>query len=369
MVRISSIIFTAVFSVIFVVSAFAVEDVPQSFTLDGRLYNSATPTSPLLDSGTFRIQILNPDQTCILYEESQTFNTITSDGYFNLRIGGITGAVKRDTADRNNSLATVFSNTSAVAIPGKLASDLVTNCSYTGASGHVRRVRVIVTGSDLVARALSPDMILDSVPNAVDAETAESLQGLTRNQVLVLGAGSLSQANVENIFSAINYPILTGLLGGTSPNHVQTDANGASLPDFAWNPVAPVAGQIWYDTATNTIKYKDNTVVIKTVGVSGGAVTSITAGAGLTGGTITSTGTIALDTVGTAGTFTKVTTDAYGRLSSGTSLVEADIPILSTAGKVSGSAINTGTIAGNTVISTTGAIGTSSSVSARTFDA
>lgn len=49
-----------------------------------------------------------------------------------------------------------------------------------------------------------------------------------------------------------------------------------------------------------------------------GTVTSITAGAGLSGGTITASGTISMPNTGTAGTYSGVTTDAQGRVTSGT---------------------------------------------------
>jgi hypothetical protein len=52
----------------------------------------------------------------------------------------------------------------------------------------------------------------------------------------------------------------------------------------------------------------------------------------------TSLADAALAATGTAGTYTKVTTDAKGRVSSGTTLSESDIPTLSTVGKVSNSA-------------------------------
>lgn len=48
-----------------------------------------------------------------------------------------------------------------------------------------------------------------------------------------------------------------------------------------------------------------------------GTVTSVTAGTGLSGGTITTTGTISLPNTGTAGTYNNVTTDAQGRVTSG----------------------------------------------------
>lgn len=65
----------------------------------------------------------------------------------------------------------------------------------------------------------------------------------------------------------------------------------------------------------------------------------------------------------------EVTTDAKGRVTSGAALVEADIPTLSTAGKVSGSAINTGTVGGNAAINTTGNLVTTGTVSGQTLSA
>lgn len=52
--------------------------------------------------------------------------------------------------------------------------------------------------------------------------------------------------------------------------------------------------------------------------LNSGTVTSVTAGTGLSGGTITTTGTIGLPNTGTAGTYSTVTTDAQGRVTSGT---------------------------------------------------
>lgn len=49
-----------------------------------------------------------------------------------------------------------------------------------------------------------------------------------------------------------------------------------------------------------------------------GSVTSVTAGPGLSGGTITTSGTISLPNTGAAGTYATVTTDAQGRVASGT---------------------------------------------------
>ena len=68
----------------------------------------------------------------------------------------------------------------------------------------------------------------------------------------------------------------------------------------------------------------------------GNATQTIAAGTGLSGGgsftanqTAASTVTLGLGTAGTSGTYTKVTTDAYGRVTSGTTLSSGDIPSLS----------------------------------------
>lgn len=53
-------------------------------------------------------------------------------------------------------------------------------------------------------------------------------------------------------------------------------------------------------------------------GTGNGSVTSVTAGTGLSGGVITTTGTISMPNTGTAGTYSGVTTDAQGRVTSGT---------------------------------------------------
>lgn len=91
---------------------------------------------------------------------------------------------------------------------------------------------------------------------------------------------------------------------------------------------------LYYNTSTSALP---NWIYIGT-GSGNGTVTSIIAGTGLDGGTITTSGTISLANTGTAGTYTKVTTDAKGRVTTGTTLTESDIPNLNaskiTAGTV-----------------------------------
>ncbi len=76
--------------------------------------------------------------------------------------------------------------------------------------------------------------------------------------------------------------------------------------------------------------------IITTLGTKADKAVKITAGAGLTGGgDLSANRTLGLAAVGTAGTYTKVTTDAYGRVTAGTTLSAADIPTLAIS-KISG---------------------------------
>lgn len=85
------------------------------------------------------------------------------------------------------------------------------------------------------------------------------------------------------------------------------------------------------DSSTNIA----TTAFVKAQGylISSGSITSAANQDATIGGTIAAV-TIALKNVGTSGTYTKVTTDAQGRVSSGTTLAASDIPTI-TAAKVS----------------------------------
>ncbi len=154
---------------------------------------------------------------------------------------------------------------------------------------------------------------------------------------------------------------LKALAQGTSSHYVkQTIDSGIVLPGFSGQPASTSAGSIWYDVTSGQLMYFDGiNNTSKPLGAGGGGgVTSITAGDGLTGGTITSSGTIALEDKGTPGIYVKVTTDDKGRVVSGVSkLDEGDLPdVIATPGRVSGDAITSGTIGGNTAIATSGSV-------------
>jgi trimeric autotransporter adhesin len=247
------------FALMFVVfsSAFAQTEPPQFMTVDGRLYDSSSPTDPLLDASVLlKIQVLNPAKTCILYEEEQTVSTLSSNGYFNVRVGSPTSDPKRSTDDSNNSMMQVFQNQNA-SIAGRNSSGSGVPCSYTPANGDSRFFRFIVTPSSTgVTSQLSPDMTIDSVPQAL---VAESLQGLSPDSFIQVNANT-TQAKADNIFGA-GYAALTNLISGTSSLYLQNTVNGTVIPNRATDPGSPTAGQIWYDSVANALKYYNGSTV------------------------------------------------------------------------------------------------------------
>jgi len=334
------------------VGARAVNDSPQSVTLDGRLFTAPGSVDPLLDTNvSFTIQVLDPSKLCVLYEEIQTgINTSTSNGYFNLQVGSNPGSGKRSTGatgDPGNSMAQIFQNKTLITAAG------TGSCApgYTPLAGDGRYFRILVKPSLGPSDTFSPDLALDSVPNAW---VAESLQGLTRDQVLEIGTTSqLTQSNVEGIFSNPNYSSLLSLLAGTSNQYVKNSSSGIVLPVTGSDPASPAAGQIWYEGGV--IKYSTG-ASIETLGTSGAGLGSLTVSSdftagGVAGGTLNAAGSIALNPTGVvAGTYTKTTVDINGRVTNGTQITGADI--------------TSGTIGGSTSVSTSGNIVTSGSVSA-----
>ena len=211
--------------------AFAANDSPQTFTLDGQLYASDR-TSPLLDAtAKIRVQILDPSKNCILYEEEQPVDTTSSGGHFSIQVGSVVGSIKRKAMDAGNTMQKVYQNSSAIAASGVSCSG-----TYSPVMGAIRYVRVIVTPTAGSPNTLSPDMVMDAVPNAM---VAQSVQGLERENILQTNpAVLLTQLKLEQFFQSLTSGAGNGVkFDGT--NFVAYDpSNGnnlspSSVPDTA----------------------------------------------------------------------------------------------------------------------------------------
>ena len=121
-------------------------------------------------------------------------------------------------------------------------------------------------------------------------------------------------------------------LNETELGRYLTNNNYAKKTDITWaNLLNKPTTWAWAD-----ITGKPTTLA--GYGITDAVISSrqVLAGNGLTGGgALTSDVTLSLNTIGTAGTYTKITTDQYGRVVSGTILSEGDIPTLQIS-KISG---------------------------------
>ena len=343
---------------------------PLSFSYEGRAYDS-TGVNGLNANVTFTLRIYNPAGNCLIYEETTSSSDLgASNGYFAVSVGAgtPTGAFTGQT------LASVFSNR-ATAINGTGGS-----CPYTPNTNDARLLEVVINPSGGSAITLSPRIAIGSSPYAMVADDASTLGGLSSGSFVKLDNVALTQTNVSNIFSSSNYPLLTTLLAGTNPSYVTASTGGAKIPTVVGAPASPAAGQMWFSSSANAFQYYNGSSV-QTLGAAGSGVSSLTVGSSLTaggtaGGTLTGPGTIDIANSGAvAGAYPKLTINSKGLVTYGTGLSEADIPTLSTAGRVSGNAITSGTIGGTTTFYSSGNVtaslitaGTNSTRQVQLFD-
>ena len=262
---------------------------PSYLNISGGLFEpNGTPVES--SSVGFQLQLLDPSGTCVLYSEEHLGQDLSqTKGAFSFQLG--TGSSQVNNLESSTSFdGKLFLNNGA--------TGAFTGCAagVTLSAGATRLIRVFYSVQAGTFVAMTPDVAVTSAPYAMIADT---LQGKTpANFVLTNLNSSLTQANVENVFSTTNYPLLLALLGGSSNQYVMAGANGAAdLPSVSGSPATPTAGQMWYDASSNVVKFYNGSSV-QTLGTASGGIISLTAGNGLTGGTITTAGSIAVD-VGT----------------------------------------------------------------------
>ena len=267
----------------------AANESSQSFPFNGSFYQNDDYNDPLIDGAAqVQFQILDPSKSCVLYEETQTVDTTTTNGRVSTRIGSAVGAGKRSGDDPNHSMADILQNVSPITATNGACG----GGQYTPSAGDARYVRVVLTPSATgVPVTLSPDMEMGSIPNAL---VCESLQGVDKTKLAELSVTPGATEDTQSI---------------------------------RWN--------------NTTKKFEFFT---PSGGGGSGTVTSVATGTGLTGGPITTTGTINLANTavssGSYGSSTQVATftvDAQGRLTAaGNTTISGTAPGGSAGGDLTG---------------------------------
>lgn len=323
--------------------------------------------TPLNGSVNLKVQIRSPGvENCLLYEE--TFTKTATNGYVSVILDDGAGA-------RSDGLGHTFADSfKNVSTFSGLTCDSGTTYSPVSTDGRELVLHAFI-GSQW---EIFPAVAVNAVPYSLESKSLAGYPGADYVRV-VGGASPLSNAN----FNA-----LLALAAGTSAMYQQYGKlQGVTLPAMtnghalgwsagAWVSFDPLTGvQAFAKTALPTCGVGDflrdngSGGLVCATPAGGGSVTSVIAGAGLSGGTVTSTGTISLPVLGAGGTAIKVTYDTYGRITAAGSLAEADIPTLSAPGKVSASAITSGTFGGSVAMNVSGNIVTTGSVNATSVGA
>jgi hypothetical protein len=287
---------------------FAAFQAQAGYSFEGYLSDSSG--NPMTSPVPVELKVVSPGaEACVLYKEVHASVTPDSEGYVALEIGS-----GSRTDGLGHTLERAFGNY------GTMSS--LTDCSsgstYTPLAGAKRLLFVTVNGVSLGS------MDLSSVPNSTNAEKvgAHSVASLLRVETGGIPANATALTVAE-------WTGLQQLIAGTSSAYMKANAAvaGASLPSLAGNPSTPVAGSIWYDNTSGTIKFKDGAAIqsLSISGASGGGVTSINAIAPLVSSGTTAI-TISLGNSGVGGgTYQKVTVNAQGLVTAGMSLSAADV--------------------------------------------
>lgn len=243
------------------------------FTYEG--YLTDLTGAPIANSSvTFKLAIQSPIG-CILYRESQVMLT-TATGYFVMEVGAGT---------RQDSTGIAFENlfNSNTGFTGE------GSCSYTSTSNEARvlAVQVSTDGTNfdnMGSIALRPSAM---------AYAAEKVGGYNAQSLVRVSSGAAP------LLTAPQATELSNLIQGLSTLYVKsgTGSTGVSLPTFSGNPSTPAAGQIWFDSGTNQMKYYNgSTSVALTGGSAGAGVQSVALGLPgdvfVTGAAVTSSGTL-----------------------------------------------------------------------------
>jgi hypothetical protein len=234
---------------------------PAALNIGGGLFDATG--SPIVNpSVNFKIEIYDKTGSCRLYSETHLGQDLSgTKGSFSLELGegsGVDNAA--DPASPTALSSKVFENSGTIA--GGWAG---CPAGATLADGDNRVIRVQYDlGGGYVA--MSPDVPIEAAAYSIVAETLQGKRPSDFIQVHDDVSNKLTQANVENIFSATNYPKLTDLLSGASSSYISSNPTSAVSfnNQLLTNVASPVAGT----DATNK-DYVDGSIGGKTADLSG----------------------------------------------------------------------------------------------------
>jgi trimeric autotransporter adhesin len=266
------------------------QNVPTTFTYQGRLY-SADGLTPLVATVDFKLQILDPTATCLLYEEVNE-NLSLTDGLFSISIGSPLGSSKRTLVDPGMSMASIFSNDA-----GTIRTVGSPNCSagYSPNQGDKRKLKVTVYNrSTSQSSQLSPLQELSMSPYSLISDQSADAKKLGGKGAaeFIQTSTAVTQSAVENWFSS---SVLPQLLAGTYlPSSLAPIAASGSASDLSTGtvPMARIGNSGTRDSST--FLRGDGTWATP-AGGGGGSVNSVTATVGTP---ITIGGTGSAPTVG-----------------------------------------------------------------------
>lgn len=264
----------------------------------------------------FRLQIRTPgNENCLLYEEGQSKDLSQTDGIFSVALGDGTGSRLDSTGFNLNQ---VFGNKGTYTFA---TGQCTTGTSWSPNPTDGRRIQVYFNDGTFAAGTWEqlPPVPINFIPMAIEAM---QVGGYRKEQLLKLADGVPTTGSELN---SASWAELLALLNGTTTQYLKPGSSTFTAAP-TWSGIPSGANDLVNKTYVDA---------------------QVAAG---------------LPNTGTSGTYTKVTTDAKGRVTNGSALVEADIPTLSTAGKINGSALNAGTIGGSTAINSTGNLVTSGTV-------
>lgn len=334
---------------------------PGSLTYQGRIKNSQGDALEV-NGVRFEFTVMNPTGTCALYREtSSAIDMRNSSGVFDVPIG--TGTKNYPPA-AGFKLLDSFDNSTTLPCEG--------GGNYVPVADDKRLLRVqFHDGSGW--KLITPDNEIRSVPYAGHARVAQSAQRLGTN----VASDFVFKTSVPFCSAGqyLRHIAPAGTFECTAPVITGTNVSGnitGSAAGFTGNLSGDVSGT---QAATSVDRIKG--VAVDMTGIGSGKVLKYdgakwapaddqgTSGA-LTGlnGDVTATGaptaTVTLndDVVTSAKIADGTIVDAD--IAAGAAIANSKLATITTAGKVSGNAITSGTIGGSTAINTSGLIQTSS---------